>query len=474
MEESSVRLGDSSEDLEPIDQGMRKLFGTDGVRGKAGESPLDPPTVRRLGAALARVLRDSGGGVRLLSGRDTRESGPWIERELAAGIRSQGGSLTSAGVIPTPAVAYLTPRFGYTAGVVISASHNSFEDNGIKVFSGTGEKFAEALERGVEAMVADPSWSADPAAADDAAPAAADAVDEIDYRSEYLAHLRKILPPGSWNRSVRLVVDCAHGATTTVAPQLFAALGFDVHCIGAQPDGRNINLHCGSTSPALLARTVVEGGYRLGVAYDGDGDRAIFVAASGRVVDGDAVLLLCAKQMKREGRLADDALVATVMSNVGLEIALREAGIGMVRCAVGDKHVMEEMARRRLSLGGEQSGHIIFADHLFTGDGLATSLHVLRTMEATGRELGDLAGELTTYPQVLLNVRVARRVDLGAIPGVAAVVSSVESRLAGQGRLLVRYSGTEPLLRVMVEGQDEGEIRRWGQEIVDAVTAHVG
>ena len=252
------------------------------------------------------------------------------------------------------------------------------------------------------------------------------------------------------------------------------ALGVDARCIGDEPDGRNINRGCGSTAPELLARTVVEGGYRLGIAYDGDGDRAIFVDATGRVVDGDAVMLLCAKQMKREGALAQHAVVATVMSNIGLEIALKDAGIGIVRCAVGDKYVMEEMTARGLSLGGEQSGHVIFSDHLFTGDGLATSLHVLRTMEATGRELGDLASELTTFPQVLLNVRVAERVDLKTVPAVAAAMSAVESRLAGQGRLLVRYSGTEPLLRVMLEGRDVGDIRRWGQEIVDAVTAHVG
>ena len=452
---------------------MQKLFGTDGVRGKAGQYPLDAPTVFRLGAALTRALRRDDRDVRFLVGRDTRESGSWIERELAAGVRSQGGTLTSAGVLPTPAIAYLTPRMAYTAGLVISASHNPFDDNGIKVFSGTGEKFTELLERQVEAIVADRSWGAEGARQMDIA-AGGPPIERIDYRSEYLAHLSCILQPNEWNRSVRLVIDCANGATATVAPQLFQSLGFEARCIGVEPDGRNINLHCGSTAPELLARTVVEGGYRLGVAYDGDGDRAIFVDASGRVVDGDAVMLLCAKQMKKEGRLADDALVATVMSNIGLELALRQAGIDIVRCAVGDKYVMEEMTKRGLSLGGEQSGHVIFSDHLFTGDGLATSLHVLRTMAATGRELGDLASELTTFPQVLLNVRVAERVDLKTVPEVAAVMSAVESRLAGHGRLLVRYSGTEPLLRVMLEGRDEGDIRRWGQEIVDAVTEHVG
>ena len=423
-----------------------------GFAARPGSIPLDAPTVFRLGAALARALRSDDRGVRFLVGRDTRESGPWIERELAAGVRSQGGTLTSAGVIPTPAIAYLTPRMGYTAGVVISASHNPFDDNGIKVFSGTGEKFTEMLERQVEAIVADRSWGADDArrriCLQAVAPSRADRLPLGVPRAPVDAFFNPVSGTGRcvWS------IDCANGATTTVAPQLFESLGFDATCIGVEPDGRNINLHCGSTAPELLARTVVEGGYRLGVAYDGDGDRAIFVDASGRVVDGDAVMLLCAKQMKREGRLADDALVATVMSNIGLEIALREAGIDIVRCAVGDKYVMEEMTKRGLSLGGEQSGHVIFSDHLFTGDGLATSLHVLRTMAATGRELGDLASELTTFPQVLLNVRVAERVDLKTVPEVAAVMSAVESSLAGHGRLLVRYSGTEPLLRVMLEG----------------------
>jgi phosphoglucosamine mutase len=417
-----------------------------------------------LGAALARVLGHGKAGVRFLSGRDTRESGDWIERELAAGVASQGGSLTTAGVVPTPAVAFLTPRKGYTAGVVISASHNPFEDNGIKVFSGAGEKFTEALEREVEAVMDDPSWAAAVGAAPD--------VPHVDYSGDYLDPLHEVLPRGS-ARGLRVVVDCANGATTSVAPRLFAGLGADAHFIGCEPDGRNINLDCGSTAPALLARTVVEGGYRLGIAYDGDGDRAIFVDATGAVVNGDAVMLMCAKQLKAEGRLTGNAIVATVMSNIGLEIALRDAGIDLVRCPVGDKYVMEQMLRSNIALGGEQSGHIIFAEHLFTGDGLATSLGVLRTMAATGRELADLAAELTNYPQVLMNLRVQERVDLKTLPTVAAVMESVESRLAGQGRLLVRYSGTEPLLRVMLEGRDEAEIRRWAQEILDAVKASV-
>ena len=445
---------------------MGRLFGTDGVRGKAGVFPLDVTTVRRLGAALARALRQGEQPVRFLAGRDTRESGSWIERELAFGVASQGGTLTSAGIIPTPAVAYLTPRTGYTAGVVISASHNPFEDNGIKVFSGAGEKFTEALEQQVEAIVGDDSWTLPSGEAG--------SVEQVDHRSAYVGHLLEILPPPLRRKQLRIVIDCGNGATTTVAPRVFEQLGLHALRIGCEPDGRNINLGCGSTAPQLLARTVASSGYDLGIAYDGDGDRAIFVDASGSIVDGDAVMLMCAKQMKAEGRLTGDAIVATVMSNIGLEIALREAGIGLVRCQVGDKYVMEEMLKRGFVLGGEQSGHVIFSEYLFTGDGLATSLNVLRTMAATGRTLADLASDLTTYPQVLLNLRVNQRVDLKTIPAVAAVIERVESQLAGQGRLLVRYSGTEPLLRVMLEGQDQDEIRRWGEEIIAAVKEHVG
>jgi phosphoglucosamine mutase len=446
---------------------MGRLFGTDGVRGKAGEYPLDVPTVHRLGGALVRALRhEKDAAIRFLAGRDTRESGSWIERELGAGIRSQGGTLTGAGIIPTPAVAYLTPRMGYTAGVVISASHNPFGDNGIKVFSGAGEKFTETLEQHVESIMDDESWSV---------PAGdAPVVEQIDYRNDYLDHLKGILPEPARFRGMRVAVDCANGATTTVAPRLFQELGFDVRCIGCEPNGRNINLECGSTAPQQLASIVKQGGYRLGIAYDGDGDRAILVDRHGRIVDGDAVMLLCAKQMKAEGRLKGNAIVATVMSNIGLELALRDGGIDIVRCAVGDKYVMEEMIRRDLSLGGEQSGHVIFSDYLFTGDGLATSLNVLRTLIATGRELDDLASDLTAYPQVLLNLRVQQKVDLKTVPEVAHVIADVESRLAGHGRLLVRYSGTEPLLRVMLEGRDQDEIRLWAQEIVDVVKSHLG
>jgi len=443
-----------------------RLFGTDGVRGKAGEHPLDHETVARLGGALVRAMRSGGRPPRFIAGRDTRESGEWIERELARGIRSEGAHLTTAGVIPTPAVAYVAREMAYDAGIVISASHNPFQDNGIKVFSGRGEKFTEALERQVEAIIADGSWTV--------GGSAEQPVDRTDVIDAYIAHARLALPDPQRLGRLKIAVDTANGATTTVAPRLFQELGFDVHLMGARPDGRNINLDCGSTHPEALARAVVERGCRVGVAFDGDGDRAILVDANGRIVDGDAVLLMCGRHLKQLGELEGNGLVATVMSNIGLELALRESGIEMVRCPVGDKYVMEEMIKRGLSLGGEQSGHVIFSRHLFTGDGIVTALSVLRVMADTGRELADLAGELVTYPQVLLNVRVREKRDLQTVPAVADAMKRVEDRLAGNGRLLVRYSGTEPLLRVMIEGQDQQEIQGWATQIVNTVKEHLG
>jgi phosphoglucosamine mutase len=443
-----------------------RLFGTDGVRGVAGRYPLDRATVRRLGAALVRALPHGGESARLLVGRDTRESGGWIEAALADGASSEGAAVTSAGVVPTPAIAYLTRTAGYDAGVVISASHNPFEDNGIKVFSGRGEKFTERVEREVEAIVADTSWRVT-----DGEPGPVLRADLVDA---YLDHLRAVVPEISGLQDRLVGIDCANGATTTVAPRLFAGLDIRTIVIGDQPDGRNINLDCGSTHPERLARTVVSQGCQLGVAFDGDGDRAIFIDHTGAVVNGDAVLLMCGRQLQREARLRGNAIAATVMSNIGLEIALRELGIELIRCAVGDKYVMEEMLKRGLSLGGEQSGHIIFSDYLFTGDGLCTALHVLRTMALTGRTLADLASDLTSYPQVLLNVGVREKADLNAIPAIQSAIARVDSRLEGGGRLLVRYSGTEPLLRVMIEGKDPEEIQAWAQEIVDVVREHLG
>ena len=450
---------------------MHRLFGTDGVRGRAGEYPLDHETVARLGAALVRALRaeapDPSRPLRFIIGRDTRESGDWIERELGRGVHAEGAAITSAGVIPTPATAYVTRALGFDAGIVISASHNPFEDNGIKVFSGRGEKFTEVLERRVEDIVSETNWTLPDG---NGLPP----VERTEVASAYIAHARLAFPEPERLGRFRLAIDTANGATTTVAPHLFSDLGFDVTVIGDEANGRNINLDCGSTHPERLASLVRDGGHRMGVAFDGDGDRAILVDHTGRIVDGDAVMLLCARHMQAQGRLKGRAVVATVMSNIGLELGLRESGIELVRCPVGDKYVMEEMLRHDLSLGGEQSGHIIFSDHLFTGDGIATALNVLRTIADTGRELADLASQLVTYPQVLVNVRVKHKRELRSVPAIADAMERVEQRLAGEGRLLVRYSGTEPLLRVMIEGKDQQQIQRWAHEIADSVKQHLG
>jgi phosphoglucosamine mutase len=437
-----------------------KLFGTDGIRGKAGVAPLEPATVARVGEALVRSLADGPSPHRFVIGRDTRESGEWIEQELARGLTSGGATVVSAGVVPTPAIAYLARTEGFDAGLVISASHNPYEDNGIKVFGGSGVKLTEKLEASVESLVADPTWQVS---------AAPGVIDRRDLSGPYLEHLALILDDAGPMAGSPIVVDCANGATAAIAPAFLSSLGFDVRTVGVAPNGRNINLDCGSTHLAGLAREVVSTGARLGIAFDGDGDRALFVDASGAIVDGDAVLLMAALHLKGEGRLPGDTVVATVMSNIGLEMALRDRGIGLVRTAVGDKYVMEEMVKRGYALGGEQSGHVIFADHLFTGDGLATALNVLRIIAQSGRELADLAGELVTYPQVLVNVRVKQRSDYTQVPAIAAAIARVEQGLAGQGRLLIRYSGTEPLLRIMLEGKDQAEIRGWADDIATVV-----
>jgi phosphoglucosamine mutase len=442
-----------------------KLFGTDGVRGVAGEAPLDETTILRLGAALVRVLPHQGPS-RLLTGRDTRESGFWIERTLARGVRAMGGDLLSAGVVPTPAVAVITRAQDFDAGIVISASHNPYQDNGIKVFSGHGQKFDEALERQVEALVADPHFVVSPEASAE--------IEPHEVVESYMRHCEAALPFVGNVSGLRIGLDCANGATTTVAPRLFRDLGLDAHVIGNDPDGRNINLGCGSTHLEALQALVRDEQLAMGIAFDGDGDRCLMVDDQGDVVDGDAIMLILALHLQRTGGLANDTVVATVMSNLGLERALHAHGITLRRTAVGDKYVMEEIREHGHALGGEQSGHVIIAEHLFTGDGIVTALSVLRVMAETGRSLRDLASELVTYPQVLVNVRVGRRVPVAEVPAIAAAIDSVERRLGTEGRLLVRYSGTEPLLRIMLEGRVQQEIDAWAHEIADAATRALG
>ena len=348
---------------------------------------------------------------------------------------------------------------------MISASHNPYEDNGIKVFSGEGEKFDEDLEAHLEATMADQTW--------EVGIATGPPMERRDLAGPYLIHARTALPDLISLRRSRVVIDCANGATTTVAPRLFRELGFDVTVLHAEPDGRNINLGCGSTHLDSLVSAVKAGGHRLGIAFDGDGDRCLLVDHAGEVVDGDAIMLVCALHLKRHGELKGNTVVATVMSNIGLELALKEAGIDLVRTPVGDKHVAEAIAKRGFNLGGEQSGHVIFSDFLFTGDGIVTALNVLRVMADTGRELADLASAYVKYPQVLVNVRVPRKVAVDEVPALAEAIAKAERALEGHGRLLVRYSGTEPLLRIMLEGRDQAEIHALAEQLAAVAQEHV-
>jgi phosphoglucosamine mutase len=442
-----------------------RLFGTDGIRGVAGSSPLDPPTISRLGGAIVRALNFNR-RARLVIGRDTRESGEWIEREFARGAASHGADVVSAGIVPTPAVAFLARTLDFDLGIVISASHNPYQDNGIKVFSGRGEKFGESEERAVESIMADSSWSI--------AEVADARLERKNLLEPYYAHVGRLLAGAGSPAGVVVAVDMANGATTTTAPRVLRDLGLRVLTLGDAPSGRNINMGCGSTHPARLSSAVVEHNCRLGVAFDGDGDRAILVDHRGRVIDGDAVLLILALSFQRLGRLAHDTVVATVMSNIGLEIALRDRGIRLVRTAVGDKYVMEEMLQQGYVLGGEQSGHVILAEHLWTGDGLATFLTILRVMMETGRELADLASDLVSFPQTLVNVRVREKAPVESVPAIAEAIARVHAALKDQGRLLVRYSGTEPLLRIMIEGRDQSTVQAWAEEIADAARSTLG
>jgi phosphoglucosamine mutase len=446
---------------------MGRFFGTDGIRGRAGEPPLDPATVQKIGRAIVRALGSTA--PRVLIGRDTRESGPAIEQHLAAGLAAEGAHVESAGVIPTPAIAHLARqrtgmrRRGYDLGVVISASHNPYEDNGIKVFGGAGRKFSTELEDRTEAALeamTGPLLNAP-------------SVHQKDLSRAYLRHLARSYTGPSLS-GLHLAVDCANGATSFLARSLFEGLGARVTAVHDQPDGRNINHGCGATSPERVAELSRRVRADLGLAFDGDGDRCILADGEGRVVDGDHVLFLTARHLQGLGRLAGGAVVATVMSNVGLEIALGKLGIPLVRTAVGDRNVLEEMERRGANLGGEQSGHVIFLDHEPTGDGLLTGLKMLEVIRHAGRPLAELAAELAVYPQVLRNVRVREKQDVEKIPEVRQALDRARAALDGRGRLVVRYSGTEPLLRVMAEGPDEAEVKALTEEIVNRVARQLG
>ena len=437
------------------------LFGTDGVRGTPGSYPLDATTIARLGAALARDLGDAP---RVLIGRDTRASGDWIERQVAAGVTAAGGMPVTVGVMPTPGVAYLTSR-GFDAGVVVSASHNPSPDNGVKVLTATGEKASRVVESRLASRVAADTW--EPPAEAPSPPREAEAADA------YVRHLTDIVAGVSLSAAGPIAIDCANGATSAVAPRVLRTLGMPFVELCTQPDGRNINADCGSTHPDALQRAVVEHRCRLGFAFDGDGDRVILVDHRGAIVDGDGVLYVCARHRHATQRLTGDAIVATVMSNIGLDLALEKSGIAVHRCPVGDWHVGEEMQRRGVCLGGEQSGHVIFSERLPTGDGMATALEVLRIVVETGRDLAELTVGLEVLPQVLVNVRVAEQRELDGVPPVRDVIRDAEERLGDRGRVLVRYSGTEPLLRIMIEGPEPGIVQELARSIEALAREHL-
>jgi len=441
---------------------MSKLFGTDGVRGEAYQPPLDRETVYRIGRALAIHLPVSAPSV--LVGRDTRASGPDIESWLAAGIAAGGGAATTAGIVPTPAIAYLTGKEGFDAGVVISASHNPFQDNGIKVFSAGGVKLSEELEEQIEKTVG----SGSPELGNDAAPQRP----SLDAEDAYIAHVSSCLGEVELPK-FKIVLDCANGAGYRVGPKLLALHELEVISLFDEPDGENVNRGCGSTDLAPLSEAVREHGCQLGAALDGDGDRVLMVDSRGHSVNGDQMLLLCARQLEREGRLANSGVVATVMSNMSLEVALAEDGISLIRTQVGDKYVAQEMSARNMVIGGEQSGHIIFSDFAATGDGLMTLMQVLRVLAVSDQSFDELV-QLEPFPQVLLNVRVSARPDIGDVPEIARVVENAESQLGERGRVLIRYSGTEPLLRIMMEGPDRDEINQLAGEVRDAAATAIG
>ena len=444
---------------------MRKLFGTDGIRAVAGEAPLDNATIYAVGEALAHTLRRKHSIPRVLLGMDTRESGPWIARVLHAGLLAGGAALANAGVITTPAIAYLARKFGFSAGVVISASHNPWADNGIKIFGGDGYKLPDADEIAIEEEIFARLGTG---AREEELPEA----DPV-YRHDYESFLRAAVP-GLTLEGMHLVLDCANGAASAIAPELFASLGGRVELTYAAPDGRNINRDCGALHPEVVARETKARGAALGITVDGDADRALFADGAGRVVNGDGILLLAGRFLKAQGLLQGGTVVATTMSNMGLEAALARDGIRMLRAPVGDKYVLERMQGEGASLGGEQSGHILFPHLATTGDGLLTALVVLDILRRSGARLEDLIADLKTYPQVIVNVRVREKRPLETIPSVAAAILEAEQALAGTGRVVIRYSGTEALARVMIEAESEAAMRDHAEKIAGAIRAELG
>ena len=444
---------------------MEKLFGTDGIRATAGEYPLDYNSVYTLGHALIKLLRTEKLPPRVIIGRDTRESGQWIEQALFQGIEDGNGEALSAGLIPTSAISFLTKRHGFSAGIVISASHNPYQDNGIKIFSVQGTKIANYWEEILERAIIESDYSVqkrDITVSSDNA-----------FSFDYIKFLKNRFGSVRLPRKIKIVLDCSNGASSHIAPMIFSDLGFDVIAINASPDGMNINKGCGSLYPQNLATKVVETGADIGVAYDGDSDRALWVDERGQILNGDHTLFVLARFMKEKKRLKTDTVVATTMSNMGLEKGLGEIGLKLVRTKVGDKYVLEEMMKINTNLGGEQSGHTIFLDDCPTGDGILTSIKMLEVMAEKDTTLSSMVAGFEEYPQILKNVPVSKKPGMQTYPEIVSAIKEVEGLLADTGRLNVRYSGTEPLARIMIEGPDLQQIERYAAELASIISKHL-
>ena len=448
---------------------MKKLFGTDGIRSKAGEFPLDESTVAIIGRSLSRKFKEQlGRPARIVTGRDTRESGGWIERAFHAGAIDDGAVCESAGVITTPGVAFITKQFEFDAGIVISASHNPYEDNGIKIFSPDGKKVGEETERFIENEIAEAGLHPDisfETSVDDSKAA--------DFQSAYADHLYSEYE-GEHLKNFRMAVDCANGAASDLAARLFERLGADVTSFNNIPDGRNINHDCGSLHLEHLQSRVLSDGSDFGVAFDGDADRALFVDEKGNIVDGDATLWIMAQFLRNKGGLINDTVVATVMSNIGLEIALGGIGLKLLRTPVGDKYVLDELIRTGSELGGEQSGHVIFPKESLVGDGLMTTLFMLQAISESKKPFSKMVEGFTRYPQVLVNVRVREKQPFESVPEIFEGARQIEHELDGHGRLLLRYSGTENLARVMIEGKDQTDIERQANGLAAVIRTALG
>lgn len=449
---------------------MKKLFGTDGVRGVANVYPMTSEMAMQIGRAAAYMFKNGKRRHRIVIGKDTRLSGYMIENALVAGICSMGVDVLQVGPLPTPGIAYITSSMRADAGVVISASHNPFQDNGIKFFFKDGFKLPDEIELKIENLIfSEKIDSLRPVATE-----VGKAYRIDDAAGRYVVFLKSAFPKDLDLAGMKIVLDCANGAAYKVAPAVLGELGAEVIPLGVKPDGTNINAGCGSLHPEVMSEAVKAHRADLGIALDGDADRVIFVDEFGNMVDGDQIMAICATEMIKQKKLRKNTLVATVMSNMGLDIAMRKAGGKVIKTDVGDRYVVEEMRRGGYNLGGEQSGHMIFLDHNTTGDGMLSALQLLAIIRRTSKSLSELAEVMIPLPQVLVNVRVSAKRDIMEIPEVATMVRDVESKLGLEGRILIRYSGTEPLLRIMIEGQDKYEITGWAKNIAAAVERSIG